>query len=81
MVNIGSSIPIVFGEFRNNSGGVWVLPPAARYGLQIRDQSNSGFSFGMIIGEGQIGQIGNNDIYKGSFRLIDLRAPNYGQVG
>lgn len=72
VVNIGSSIPIVFGEFRNNSGGVWVLPPAARYGLQIRDQSNSGFSFGMIIGEGQIGQIGNNDIYKGSFRLIDL---------
>ena len=72
VISIGSPIPIVFGEFKDGSGGVWVLPPAARYGLQLRDQSSSGFSFGMVVSEGQIGPIPDSDICKGSFRLTDL---------
>ena len=32
-LSIGSAVPIVFGKFIGNTGGVWVSAPAARYGL------------------------------------------------
>lgn len=72
VVAIGSSIPIVFCKFNNNSGGTWVSPPAARYGLQLSDTLDNSFALGLIISEGQIGDIDIDDVYKGGFSFNDL---------
>lgn len=72
VIAIGSSIPIVFCKFDNNSGGTWVSPAAARYGLQLSDTLNNSFALGLIISEGSIGDIDVADIYKGGFQLSSL---------
>lgn len=72
VIAIGSSIPIVFCKFENNSGGTWVSPPAARYGLQLSDTLNNSFALGLVISEGDIGDISAADIYKGGFQLSSL---------
>jgi hypothetical protein len=71
-ITTGTALPIVFGRFQDNAGGVWVSPPAARVGWHIRDLLNSEFSFGLVISEGEIGPISAKDIFKGSFNLDDL---------
>ena len=76
-LSIGGAVPIVFGKFANDTGGVWVSAPAARYGLQLKDTDNSSFSFGLVISDGKLGPISENDIYKGSFKLADLPNRNY----
>lgn len=72
VVAIGNSIPVVFGKFENNVGGVWVSPPAAKYGLQITDTLGNSFSLGLVVSDGEIGPIAITDIYKGAFNLNSL---------
>lgn len=72
VIAIGSSIPIVFCKFADNSGGTWVSPPAARYGLQLSDTLENSFALGLVISEGEIGGIDSADVYKGAFKLSDL---------
>ena len=72
VVAIGNSIPIVYGKFENNVGGIWVSPPAAKYGLQITDTLGNSFSLGLVISDGEIGPIELTDIYKGAFNLNSL---------
>lgn len=72
VVAIGNSIPIVYGKFENNVGGVWVSPPAAKYGLQITDTLGNSFSLGLVVSDGEIGSVSLDDIYKGAFNLSSL---------
>lgn len=77
VIATGTAIPIVFGRYLDNAGGVWVSPAAARVGLQIRDLLNSEFSFGLVVSEGEIGPISDADIFKGAFNLDDLTNRDY----
>ena len=77
VVATGGAIPVVFGKYQDNAGGVWVSPPAARVGLQLSDTENSKFSFGLVVSDGEIGPIDAADIYKGAFALNDLQNRSY----
>lgn len=72
VVAIGNSIPLVYGKFQDNVGGVWVSPPAARYGLQLTDTLGNSFALGLIVSDGEIGSISISDIYKGAFSLSNI---------
>lgn len=81
VISIGSPIPIVFGRVLNGKGGVWVNPPAARYGLQLSDTTGNDFATGLVISDGPIGAIAKGDIYKGGFKLIDLSGDHTNAYG
>ena len=72
VVAIGNSIPLVYGKFQDNVGGVWVSPPAARYGLKLTDTLGNSFALGLIVSDGEIGSIAIDDIYKGAFSLRNI---------
>lgn len=72
VIVVSSAIPLVFCKFSDNKGGAWVSPPAARYGLQLSDTQDNLFSFGMVVSDGKIGVIADEDVYKGTFALADL---------
>ena len=72
-LSIGSAVPIVFGKFVDRRGGVWANPVAGRMGLQLSDTQDNHFSFGMVVSDGKISPIANDDIYKGTFPLSALK--------
>jgi len=72
-LSIGSAVPIVFGKFANRKGGVWANPVAGRMGLQLSDTQDNHFSFGMVVSDGKISPIANDDIYKGTFPMSALK--------
>lgn len=72
VIATGNSVPIVFGVYANNEGGVWVTPPAARYGLQIDLNTGYSFSFGLVLSDGYVPPIAVADIYKGVSQLTTL---------
>jgi hypothetical protein len=72
VVAVGNSIPLVYGKFQENVGGVWVSPPAARYGLRLTDTLGDSFALGLVISDGEIGSISIDDIYKGAFSLKNI---------
>ena len=74
VVAVGNSIPLVYGKFEDNVGGVWVSPPAARYGLKLTDTLGDSFALGLVISDGEIGSISIDDVYKGAFSLKDISA-------
>ena len=74
VVAVGNSIPLVYGKFEDNVGGVWVSPPAARYGLKLTDTLGDSFALGLIISDGEIGSISIDDVYKGAFSLKNISA-------
>jgi len=78
VVEIGSSIPLVFGvyEIETNTGGVWITPPAARYGIQFSDTTGQRFSFGLIVSDGELPAIPIEDLYKGALSFDTLLSPN-----
>ena len=75
VIAIGSAIPVVFGKFADRKGGVWANPVAGRMGLQLSDTQDNAFSFGMVVSDGKIGPIADEDIYKGTFPLSALKNP------
>ena len=76
VVSIGSAIPVVFGKFADRKGGVWANPVAGRMGLQLSDTQDNAFSFGMVVSDGKISPVADDDIYKGTFPLSALKAVN-----
>jgi hypothetical protein len=74
-LSIGSAVPIVFGKFANRKGGVWANPVAGRMGLQLSDTQDNHFSFGMVVSDGKISPIADDDIYKGTFPMSALKEP------
>ena len=72
-LSIGSAVPIVFGKFADRRGGVWANPVAGRMGLQLSDTQDNKFSFGMVVSDGRISPIANDDIYKGTFPMSALK--------
>ena len=77
VVQIGGSVPVVFGIYKPEtlSGGVWLTPPAARYGIQYDEAGEDSFSFGLIISDGEVPSIAIEDVYKGAFSCNDLISP------
>ena len=74
-LSIGSAVPIVFGKFVDRRGGVWAKPVAGRIGLQLSDTQDNSFAFGMVVIDGKISPIADDDIYKGTFPLSALKNP------
>lgn len=72
VIAVGNSIPLVYGKFQDNVGGVWVSPPAARYGLRLTDTLGDSFALGLVVSDGEIGSISIDDIYKGAFSLRNI---------
>lgn len=72
VIATGNSIPIVFGVYASNKGGVWVTPPAARYGLQIDEATGYSFSYGLVLSDGYVPPIDESDIYQGVSPLTNL---------
>ncbi len=81
VIAIGSPIPIVFGRVLDGNGGVWVNPPAARYGLQLSDTTGNDFATGLVVSDGQIEPVNKADIYKGGFTLLDLSGDHTNAYG
>jgi hypothetical protein len=73
-IQTGNSIPIVFCSYISdyNIGGVWIAPPAARIGVQYKESDISSFSFGLILGDGQMPAVSANDIQQGSTSIVSL---------
>ena len=78
VLQIGGAIPLVFGVYESSTdtGGVWLTPPAARYGIQYDESSDDFFSFGLIISDGEVPRIPISDIYKGALSFNTLLSPS-----
>ena len=78
VLQIGGAIPLVFGVYEpsTDTGGVWLTPPAARYGIQYDESSDDFFSFGLIISDGEVPRISISDIYKGALSFNTLLSPS-----
>jgi hypothetical protein len=73
VVAIGNRIPVVFGKQVNGAGGVWVTPPAARYGVKADQAANTvGAAVGLVVSDGKIGAIATADVYRGATAVSAL---------
>lgn len=73
IVATGNSIPLVFARQTSTGiGGVWVTPPAARYGVEENANTGDYFAFGLVISDGRISSIASADIWKGPIRCNSL---------
>lgn len=70
---IGTSIPLVFTRQTSTGiGGVWVTPPAVRFGAEKNYVDGDYFQIGLIISDGEISAINENDVWKGAIRVNTL---------
>jgi hypothetical protein len=69
---IGNSIPLVFCRQSNGEGGVWVTPPAVRYGGRLHPTEKDRFAFGLVLSDGKIGEVAIADVRKGASALTSL---------
>jgi hypothetical protein len=70
--SIGNSIPLVFCKQENTQGGVWITPPAARYGGKLHPIEKDYFAFGLVLSDGKIGEVDIADVRKGASALSSL---------
>ena len=84
IIATGNSVPLVFCRQTGGIGGAWVTPPAARYGVEENANTGDYFAFGLVISDGQIPAIADDDIWKGPIRcntLSEFAATNaYGSM-
>lgn len=72
IIATGNSIPLVFAKQVGATGGAWVTPPAARYGVEENANLGDYFAFGLVISDGLIGSIAEADVWKGPIRVNTL---------
>jgi hypothetical protein len=70
--SIGNSIPLVFCKQENTQGGVWITPPAARYGGKLHSIEKDYFAFGLVLSDGKIGAVDIADVRKGASALSSI---------
>ena len=77
-IQTGNSVPLVFCSYlsANNIGGVWLAPPAVRIGAQYKEGDVSSFSYGLVLGDGQMPSIALADIQQGASALTSLLSPS-----
>ena len=77
-VQTGNSIPLVFCSYmpENAIGGVWLAPPAVRIGAQYKESDISSFSYGLVLGDGEMPSIALADIQQGASALTSLLSPS-----
>lgn len=64
-VEIGGSIPLVFGVRQGTTGGVWVNPPASEARLENDLQNRVSIWYELIVSDGEIGSINPADVFQG----------------
>jgi hypothetical protein len=72
VIATGNSVPLVFCLQSDATGGAWVTPPAARYGVEENANTGDYFAFGLVISDGLIGSIAAEDVWKGPIRVNTL---------
>lgn len=73
IVATGNSIPLVFARQTSTGiGGVWVTPPAVRFGAEKNYVDGDYFEIGLIVSDGEIPVIDENDIWKGAIKVNTL---------
>jgi len=77
-IQTGNSIPLVFCSYmpENAIGGVWLAPPAVRIGAQYKESDISSFSYGLVLGDGEMPSIALADIQQGASALTSLLSPS-----
>jgi hypothetical protein len=74
VVVLGNRIQVVFGKHVNGAGGVWVTPPAARYGVKFNQGQNIiGAAVGLVVSDGEIGTVATDDVYRGPSAVAKLK--------
>jgi len=69
---IGNTIPLVFTKQAGSIGGVWVTPPAVRYGAEVNDVDGDSFAFATVVSDGCLPSIPASDVWKGQIQLNTL---------
>lgn len=69
-LEIGQSIPIVFGKRTDGAGGVWLSPPAAECRFENDTANRVTASYLLVLADGQLGTIAAADAYQGDSPLL-----------
>lgn len=69
-LEVGQSIPIVFGKRTGGAGGVWLSPAAAECRFDNDTANRVTASYQLVLSDGQLATIPEGDIYQGDTPLI-----------
>lgn len=69
-LEVGQSIPIVFGKRTGGAGGVWLSPAAAECRFENDTANRVTASYQLVLSDGQLATIPEGDIYQGDTPLI-----------
>ena len=69
-LEVGQSIPIVFGKRTSGAGGVWLSPAASECRFENDTANRVTASYHLVLGDGQLATIPEGDIYQGDTPLI-----------
>jgi hypothetical protein len=64
-LELGQSVPIVFGRRVNGVGGVWLSPPATECRFENDTLNRVTASYHLVLCDGQLGTIPVGDVYQG----------------
>lgn len=64
-VEVGGSIPIVFGKRTGSIGGVWLDPPVAEARIENSTGNEVSISYRLVLSDGQIGSVDVPDVFQG----------------